>query len=294
MHPSPLPIDTPPAFTVADALAHGITRRRLRAMDLGRPFHGTRSRLPLLPEQRLRLLLAAVPPQAFVCGPTAAALWGLPLSAAMETDAWARFRFAVPPESTRIRRRGVIGHRLKVAPEDVVELRGIATLSPARVWIDISRDLPLPWMLAVTDALIARRGGLVELDELAAAHRRFLGGRGSQVRERALALADDGAESPRESMVRLILVQAGLPTPECNVVIDVGGRFVARVDMLFRDARLVIEYDGDQHRDPDRWSRDQIRRAELEALGYRVTVVTRRDFDDPDALVRRIRRLLAT
>ena len=95
-------------------------------------------------------------------------------------------------------------------------------------------------------------------------------------------------------MVRLILIEAELPHPECNVEIWDDGRFVARVDMLYADVWLIIEYDGDHHRDPDQWSRDQIRRAELESLGYRMIVVTRRDFDDPDALVRRIRRLLAS
>lgn len=293
MRPSPLPLDTPAAFTVSDALARGISPRRLRAKDLDRPFHGTRARSSLAPDQRLRVLLAALPTHAFVCGATAAALWGLPLSAAMEADAWARPRIGVPPGETRVRRDGVVGCRLEIEPGDVAEVRGIAMLSPSRAWIDVSRDLALPWMLALTDALIARRDGLVAIDDLAAVHRRFLGGRGSRVRERALALADDGSESPRESMVRLILVEAGLPAPECNVVIRDGDRFVARVDMLFRGGRLIVEYDGDHHRDPDRWSRDQIRRAELEALGYRVTVVTRRDFDDPGALVRRIRRLLA-
>lgn len=77
------------------------------------------------------------------------------------------------------------------------------------------------------------------------------------------------------------------------MVIRDGWRFVARVDLLYRDARLVLEYDGDYHRDSSQWSRDQSRRAELESLGYRVTVVTARDFDDPGALVRRIRRLLS-
>ncbi len=63
--------------------------------------------------------------------------------------------------------------------------------------------------------------------------------------------------------------------------------------MLYRGARVIIEYDGDDQRDPRQWSRDQARRAELESLGYRVTVVTARDFDTPDVLVARIRRLLS-
>jgi hypothetical protein len=152
--------------------------------------------------------------------------------------------------------------------------------------------MPLPRLLALTDALVSRRNPLTSIEALSELHRAFRGGRGSGNRERVLELVDDGSESPRESMLRLILVEAGLPRPECNVDIRERGRFVARVDILYRDARLVIEYDGDHHRHPDSWSRDQIRRAELEALGYRVTVVTRRDFDDPQRLVRRIRRLL--
>lgn len=63
--------------------------------------------------------------------------------------------------------------------------------------------------------------------------------------------------------------------------------------MLYRAQKLIIEYYGDYHRDPDQWSRDEMRRAELESLGYRFTVVTRRDFDDLPALTARIRRLLS-
>lgn len=72
-----------------------------------------------------------------------------------------------------------------------------------------------------------------------------------------------------------------------------GARFVGRVDLLYRHARLIIEYDGDYHRDPRQWSKDQSRRAELESLGYRVTVVTRTDLEHPHILIARIRRLLA-
>jgi hypothetical protein len=292
MHPSPLPRDLPVAFTVSEALAHGVTAKRLRAKDLSAPFHGTRARGALTNESRLRLLLDAVPATAFVCGITAAALWRLPLSAAAESDAWTRARIGVPPHETRVRRAGVIGQRLMIDDGDVRFVEGMPSLSPARTWIDVSRVLPPSRLLALTDTLIGRRR-LATFAELAEMHERFAGGRGARARERALELADERAESPRESMVRLILIDAGLSAPECNVEIWDGRRFVARVDMLYRGRRLIIEYDGDHHRNPDQWSRDQIRRAELEALGYRYTTVTRRDFDDPAALVRRIRRMLA-
>ncbi|MDI9890882.1 DUF559 domain-containing protein [Rhodococcus sp. IEGM 1404] len=144
----------------------------------------------------------------------------------------------------------------------------------------------------MTDHLLARRNPLCTREDLERMHRRLLGGRGSKVRRLALDLAVDGSESPKESELRVLLVMAGLPTPECNIEIFHGHRFVARVDLLYRDARLVIEYDGDYHRDPRQWSRDQSRRAELESLGYRVTTVTARDFDAPEVLLMRIRRLL--
>lgn len=293
MHPSPLPIGTPAAFTVSAGLALGITCKRLRAKDLSAPFHGTRARIALDDEERLRLLLEALPAHAFVCGTTAALLWELPLPRADEADARARPRVGVARHETRIRRAGASGHRLDVGEDDVVVIDGIRVLAPARVWIDVSRVLSLPRLLALTDAIISRRHPLATFDELMVIHEQFAGARGAKARERALELADDRAESPRESMVRLILIDAGLPSPQCNVEIRDGRRFVARVDMLYPEARLIIEYDGDHHRDPDQWSRDQIRRAELEALGYRYVTVTRRDFDDPAALVRRIRRLLA-
>ncbi|MFS0854123.1 endonuclease domain-containing protein [Microbacterium sp. 179-I 3D4 NHS] len=270
-----------------------MSEKRLRATDLERPFHGTRSRIGLTHLQRLALLLDALPDHAFACGASAALLWGLPLPMHVEEDARSRPHIGVPRDATRIRRAGVSGHRLEVSDDDIVVVEGMRTLRPTRLWIDVSAVLALPSLLALTDALLSVRHPLATMDELASAQRRFAGRRGAKKRGRVHELADGRAESPRESMVRLILVEAGLPAPECNVEIWDGDRFVARVDMLYRLRRLVIEYDGDHHRDPDQWSRDQIRRAELEALGYRVTVVTRRDFDDPAALVRRIRRLLA-
>lgn len=292
MRPSPLPPGTPVAFTVPAARARGISVGRLRAKDLSRPFHGARARRPLDELTRLRLLMDVLPPHAFACGVTAAALWHLPLSNADEVAAWSRPRVGVPVSQTRIRRPEVQGSRLLVSDDDVAESGGIALLAVPRLWVDLSHEQPLGRFVAITDAVLSPRHPRASLDDLRAADARFVGGRGSQRRRRALELCDGGSESPRESMVRVVLVEAGLPAPECNVDVFDGDRFVARVDMLYRDEKVVVEYDGDYHRDPDQWSRDQIRRAELESLGYRVVTVTRRDFDDTTAIVARVRRVL--
>lgn len=238
--------------------------------------------------------MRALPPHAFACGPTAALLHGLPLPSALAHDAWERPTIGVPPRCTRIRRSGVTGRRLDVEAGDIVEVHGIRCLTPLRVWAELAESLSVAQLTAVSDALLARRRPLATRDDLERTHRRFLGGRGSRPRRLAVDFSTDRSESPRESELRVLLIQGGLPTPECNVEIYDGARFVARADMLFRRARVVVEYDGDHHRDPVQWSRDQVRRAELESLGYRYTAVTARDFDAPDALLIRIRRLLSS
>jgi hypothetical protein len=50
---------------------------------------------------------------------------------------------------------------------------------------------------------------------------------------------------PGESWARVLFVSMGLPSVELQVEIrDERGRFVARVDFLFPQARTVVEFDG--------------------------------------------------
>jgi hypothetical protein len=288
-----MPADLGHAFTVRQARAHGISSGRLQAKHLSAPYHGTRARHALSDRERLSLLLDALPPPAVACGPTAAALHEMPLPLALELRAFSEPTIGVPLPANRIRRPGVVGRALALSEDEITRVDGIRCTLPGRTWIDVAPLVSLPRLIAITDHLISRRRRVTTLAALQEAHRRAEANRGSAARSKALALCSDGSESPRESETRAILVLAGLPMPQVNVEIFDGTRFVARVDLLYREARLIIEYDGDYHRTPGQWSRDQSRRAELESLGYRVTVVTARDLEDPAALVARIERLLA-
>ncbi len=103
----------------------------------------------------------------------------------------------------------------------------------------------------------------------------------------------EGVEAPRETHVRLILVLAGLPEPRCNESIAHGREFVARIDLSYPEWKVAIEYDGRQHaEDPRQWRHDLRRRERLEALGWRVIVVTGGDLDRPREVVRRVRSAL--
>jgi very-short-patch-repair endonuclease len=52
-------------------------------------------------------------------------------------------------------------------------------------------------------------------------------------------------------------VLAGLPVPECNLVIGDDDGPIGRVDLVYLAYKLIIEYEGDQHRtNRAQWNRD--------------------------------------
>lgn len=105
-----------------------------------------------------------------------------------------------------------------------------------------------------------------------------------------------GAESRPETLLRLLLLEAGFREPELNVrLYDRFGTELARVDLLFREFRVVVEYDGDQHRtDTRQFDRDLGRLDDLAALGWRVVRIGGRNlFGDPQDAVNRVRRALS-
>ena len=84
------------------------------------------------------------------------------------------------------------------------------------------------------------------------------------------------AESPMETRLRWLLLQAGLPRPEVQANLhDANGRFVGRADLYYPSARLVIEYDGVNHR--DRLVEDNRRQNLLVNAGYRLLRFTAAD-----------------
>ena len=86
-----------------------------------------------------------------------------------------------------------------------------------------------------------------------------------------------------ESRARLHFGRAGLPEPELNAeVFAEDGNFVARADFLWRDARVIVEYEGDHHRtDRRQWQSDIQRTRLLESLGWRVLRITAADLRGP-------------
>jgi hypothetical protein len=102
-------------------------------------------------------------------------------------------------------------------------------------------------------------------------------------------LIRERVDSVRETRLRLCLVLAGLPEPQCNVLLKTGAYPIGRVDLLLEEFLVVVEYDGDQHRtDPRQWSADIYRGEECTALGYRTVRVTKSHLRRPRSVVWRV------
>jgi hypothetical protein len=297
MEPSALPDRLPPTgFTAEQARIAGVTRARSRAKDLLAPYTGTRvvRDATFRLRERCGLVLRLVRPDAFVCGPTAAVLHGMPLPDEMAGSVDSRVDVAVPPNCRAPRIRGIRGRVLAADVDDVDRRHGFRATTPERTWCDLAAELRLPALVAAGDHLISRDRPVTTPERLAAQVTRSRGRRGHRKLVAAMPLLSDAAESPKESETRVLVVTAGLPTPEVNVdVFDERGRFVARVDLLIREFRVVIEYEGDHHRtEKAQWRSDLARVGELESLGYVVIRVTAADLTSPAGLIARIERHL--
>lgn len=107
----------------------------------------------------------------------------------------------------------------------------------------------------------------------------------------ALSLMDGGAQSPKESWLRLVLVDAGLPRPATQIRVT-DGRLVAYLDMGWEQQMVAVEYDGEHHRtDRSQYVKDIWRAEMVSRLGW--TVIRVLNEDRPNLIVQRAREELA-
>lgn len=184
---------------------------------------------------------------------------------------------AVIPRAARVRRHPAVSvTRTQLFPDEITRFGGLPVTTPLRTAFDLGRRPPLEDAVIAVDALTHRR--LVSLDDLAkcaAGRPRWTGNR--QLAS-VLSLAEPLTESPMETRLRLILIQAGLPRPVAQHEVRDGlGRFVARLDLAYASWRLGLEYEGDHHRDRAVFRHDLARVNALRALGWTVLRFTADD-----------------
>lgn len=276
------------SFTVAEARALGVSRRQLQGGPWRRLFHGRYRWMGTEggEDLRLRAIASALPEGFAFAGQTAARLLGLDLPAGRRPEV------IVPPGAVISTRAQAAIRRVHLEPEDRVWQLGLPVTSPLRTCFDLAgRGSVVEAVVAIDMALHA---GLVSEGSLRgyiAGHR---GAQGVVGARRAIDLVDGRSESPMETRLRLLLVQNGLPRPEAQVSIHGPGNvFLGRLDLYYEEARLGIEYDGDNHR--DRLVSDNQRQNRLLEAGVHLLRYTSVDlFTRPIAVVAEVRAALST
>ena len=185
---------------------------------------------------------------------------------------------------------GVITRNQRVEPDEVSRVNGLPVTSLARTAFDLARQLPTAEAVARLDALM--RATPFSSEDVMVLAKRYAGARGLRKLRTSLPLVDPGAASPRETWLRLLLIDAGLPVPTTQIPVQANWRLVAVLDMGWEEYKVAVEYDGDHHRTNRRqYARDQDRLLRLEELGWVVIRVIAED--KPDDVVRRVRGALA-
>lgn len=280
------PIDLPDElagrpFSRAEALEAGLTSRSLDAQRFVRLFPEVYALRSLVINQvhQVEAAILAMPGDAFVSHVTRLQLLGIdmgrvsPLHFTIGKD----LHLDVP----RIRL-----HRTSRLPPNVGRC-----LSVEAAFVGAGCHVTLLQLVMIGDWLLRDRHTSVEklAGEIAASPRRP----GAVKARRALSMLRVGAESPKESETRAVIIAAGLPEPELNVDLHDAAGFIGRFDMLIRDFRVVVEYEGRQHADSiGQWNRDLRRYERLTRAGYVVIRVTHEMLRRPRELVLRIRATL--
>jgi len=282
-------------FSVGDGYSEGLTRATMRRMPA--PFRGARdlsapsaaaNRYERAHADLVRRCRAYVPvaPVGFAFSHrTAAALYRLPLPRADEV-------LDVSVTGQPPRRAGVRGHR---GLAGVRLLRGLPLVHPEIAWLQLAPLLTLDELVVAGDALVGRKLRLATLELLQATVVAASRMRGVAAARAALVDIRTGTDSPPESVLRLILVRAGLPEPLTRCTVFHEGAFVGTPDLAYPDQRIAIEYEGEHHRtDAATYEDDIYRREMFERAGWRVYLVTAERLRRPAAVVAQVRSLLAS
>ena len=198
-------------------------------------------------------------------------------------------------EEPRLRRRHVVSHR-SVTTRGVVVVDGLRCTDPWTTWADLAGSLDLDDLVVMGDAIVVR-GDAGTVDDLrAVVHTRARHRRVVRMRE-AADLVRVGSRSPMETKARLVFLRGGLPEPELNAAVyDEAGEWLAFGDFVWRERKVVAEFDGDHHRtDRRQWQIDVARRESVQAAGWTYVQLTARSVTVAayrDRLVHRLQHLL--
>jgi very-short-patch-repair endonuclease len=279
-------------FTRGMALEAGATPslidRRVKTGEWERPYPGVYvvRGTPATWERAVATAVSAAGRNAVASHATAAHLWDL--------AAKPHLIEVTSPWKGRPDRRYVIHRSTDLVAADVTEVKGIPVTTVARTLVDVG----VPWGEGLAAQILDEglRTRSTDLTEVARLLHRVArkGRRGVGVMRVVLAdrLGWSGiTQSQLEDECLRILRAAGIELPESQVrIVKRGGKVIARVDFIYRRARLIIELDSERyHSDRETFRKDRRRQNELIQEGYRVLRFTTWDvFAAPEYVIAQV------
>jgi very-short-patch-repair endonuclease len=275
------PSELPPQFqnqpfTVAQARAAGLSRRRTRSRDLVSPCFGVRATAGSADSllDRVHSLTAAT--GAVVSHLSAAVLWGFPLPLNLKN--LAVIHLTSQPGKRAVRHKYVVGHELMLTPDEIVTGTKVSCTSPLRTWFDLAGVLSLDDLVIAGDFLLRRKNPFTTM---AALDEYLAGKRGKPGYRRAMSarrLMRANTDSPKETELRLLLTRHGLPEPGVNVpIFNATGGWIQDPDLTYEQQKVAIQYDGGHHANPAQRRSDIFRDESARDAGWRVVVLTQTD-----------------
>jgi hypothetical protein len=178
-----------------------------------------------------------------------------------------------------------------LADDEITRMAGIPVTTRVRTAFDLGRYLPREEAIARLDSLMHSQ--VFSIEDVLLLVKRYRGARGLKALRAALPLVDGGAASPRETWLRLLYIDAGLPRPTTQIPVVDGGRLVRMADMGWEEFMVVSEYDGDLHRtDRRKYTTDILSLRKVRELGWIVDQVIKED--RPADIIERARTALVS
>jgi hypothetical protein len=278
----------PIVLTRAKARAMGIPLSDLLGPGFTRLFHDTYIGSGQMITLRLRAhtIMKRLPAATHLSHHTAVRLWG-----AVPPDS-GEIHVSMPSRETRCRRAGVAAH-LGTASAQTTICDGLPVSTPVQAFLDLaSIGVNLVDLVIAGDSLV--KANNLDPQQFVAAAAEYQG-RNARRARRAASLVRAGVDSPMETRVRLLIVLAGLPEPQVNMIVRIAnGKWRWRFDLCYPEYKLIIEYDGRQHAyDAEQWSNDLERREGLDQEGWRILIVISEGiYGDPLRTLHRVRTAL--
>ena len=294
-------------LSLSTARSAGLTSAQWRDPELVRITRGVKASCELDGfAERCRAFALVLPADAVFSHLTAARLWGLPLpSWACAVDDLDVMR---PTKRPVVERAGCRGHRGLDRREAAV-VAGLPVTGLADTWVDLAevrspQALTADDLTVAADAVLMRWAESIDVrpgeEEWQAAARldmeRRDGGPRPDRRDRLHAVLDQrvrqrgatrlraglararvGSRSPMESRVRLLLDTRGFPEPELNATVVGPGGWILEGDLVWRERRVIAEYQGEHHGGRRQRSVDVARRSLAEDDGWQVVEIWAED-----------------